>query len=109
MQLAKLESDCWQLLSGEEMHHAHPDRFWIPPLQQRESLKRGQAAKLAFEIEGEEEDGTVSIMGERMWVIVAERIGDIFIGILDNQPVCLEPSDEAYLRFWAECRFAPSM
>jgi hypothetical protein len=105
MRLAQLDSDFWRLRSAEESHLAHPDTFWIPPLHLRESLQRGQAAKLIFEIEGEEQDGAVSVLAERMWVIVAEKIGDIFIGILDNRPVCLEPSNDVYLRLGAEVPF----
>jgi hypothetical protein len=105
MRLATFERDFWQLRSGEESHREHPDTFWIPPLEQRQSLERGQAARLIFEIEGEEEDGTVSVQGERMWVIVAEKVGEVYIGILDNQPACLGPSDKVYLRFGAEVAF----
>jgi hypothetical protein len=75
--------------------------------REAEGLQRGHAAQLIFEIEGTEEDGSVSIQAERMWVIVAERVGDAYIGILDNQPVCLEPSDDVYLRFGAEVPFRP--
>jgi hypothetical protein len=103
MRLATLEHDLWQLRSGEASHRQHPETFWIPPLQQRQNLKRGQAARLIFDIEAEE-DGTVVVGGERMWVIVAEKIGDTYIGILDNQPA-LERSDSVYLRFGAEVPF----
>lgn len=105
MRLASLENNFWQLRSAEESHRKHPDTFWIPSLVERKNLKRGQAARLIFEIEGEEEDGTVSVQGERMWVIVAEKVGDTYIGILDNQPACLEQSDEVYLRYGAEVPF----
>jgi hypothetical protein len=105
MRLASFERDFWQLQSGEQSHQEHPDSFWIPPLEQRQNLQRGQAARLIFEIEGEEEGGNVSRQGERMWVIVAEKVGDVYIGILDNQPVCLGRSDEVYLRFGAEVPF----
>jgi hypothetical protein len=70
-------------------------------------LRRGQAAKLIFDIETEDESGKAVLTGERMWVIVAERIGDQFIGILDSQPACMMPNDTAYLRFGAEIPFAP--
>jgi hypothetical protein len=103
--LASFERDDWQLRSGEESHRQHPGTFWIPPLEQRENLKRGQAVRLIFEIEGEEEDGSLLVQGERMWVIVAEKVGDTYIGILDNQPSCLERSDGVYLRFGAEVPF----
>jgi hypothetical protein len=105
MRLANLERDFWQLRSGEESQRKHPDTFWIPPLEQRQNLLRGQAVRLIFEIEGEEEDGTVIVQGERMWVVVAEKVGETYIGILDNQPVCLERSDSVYLRFGAEIPF----
>lgn len=105
MRLASLETDYWQLRSGEESHAANPDTFWIPPIEQRSGLKRGQAAKLIFEIEVEGEAGAVEVDGERMWVIVAETIGEFYIGILDNKPVGFEPSEEAYLCFGAEIPF----
>jgi len=105
MRLASFERDFWQLRSGEKSYREHPDTFWIPPLEQRQNLKRGQAVRLIFEIEGEEENGSVSVQGERMWVIVAEKVGDTYIGILDNQPACLERSDEVHLRFGAEVAF----
>ena len=52
-----------------------------------------------------DENGQVIRTGERMWVIVAERIGDIFIGILNSLPACMTPDDPAYLRFGAEIPF----
>ena len=77
MRLASFERDFWELRSGEVSHREHPDKFWLPPLAQRQHLQRGQAAKLIFEIEGEEEDGSVTVQGERMWVIVAEKVGEV--------------------------------
>ena len=41
-----------------------------------------------------------------MWVIVSERIGEYYIGILDSKP-SLEPSDDMYLVFGAEIPFLP--
>ncbi len=107
MRLANLERDFWQLRSGEESHRQSPETFWLPPLEQRQTLTRGQAAKLIFDIETEDDSGKVILTGERMWVIVAERIGEFYIGILDCQPVCMTPDDSAYLRFGAEIPFAP--
>ena len=54
--------------------------------------------RLIFEIEAQDEQGVVHISGERMWVIVAERVADAYIGILDNQPACLKRSGNADLR-----------
>ena len=105
MRQATFEHDFWQLRSGEELHRQDPDAFRLPPLADRRNLNRGQAVKLIFDIEGEEEDGSVAVQGERMWVIVAERVGDAYIGILDNQPAYLDPVDGVYLRFGAEVPF----
>jgi hypothetical protein len=105
MRLASIARDSWQLRSGEESHRLHPDQFALPPLAERQNLKRGQAVKLIFDIEAADADGTVTVQGERMWVIVAEKVGDMYVGILDNQPVRLERSDAVYLRFGAEVPF----
>ncbi len=58
-----------------------------------------------FEIKSEDADGTLDISCERMWVIVAERVGDTYIGILDNQPISIERDEDVYLRFGAEVPF----
>lgn len=106
MRLAALERDGWTLRSAEEAHRLHPGTFWIPPREQRRDLQRGMAAKLLFEIEGRNADGTVSVQGERMWVIVSERVGDAYVGILVNQPL-VEPEAEVYLGPGAEIPFLP--
>ena len=106
LRLPTLERNFWQLASGEKANAEHPDTFWIPEKERRENLKRGDAAKLIFELEAEHEDtGAIEIGRERMWVIVAEKIGNTYIGILDNQPAMIEPADNVYLRFGAEVPF----
>jgi len=107
VRLPVLERDFWTLLSGEASRAAHPDTFWIPPVEARRGLRRDQAARLILEIESEDKDGTICAMGERMWVIVSERVGDLYIGILDNPPATLEHSGRAYLCFGAEVPFGP--
>ena len=91
--------------SGEASHRTNPDKFWLPPLEDRENLKRGQAAKLIFDQEGEDEDGNVTVIGERMWVIVSEAHEDYYIGILDNPPALIEPTECVYLCYGAEIPF----
>lgn len=71
MRLSSIERDFGQPRSGEESHRQHPDTFWIPPLDQRRKLRRGQAAQLIFDIKAEDEQGEVHVGGERMWVIVS--------------------------------------
>jgi hypothetical protein len=108
MRLPTLARDFWQLRSAEQSHCDHPDTFWIPSLDRRESLRRGQAARLIFDIVGEDEStGATEVQGERMWVIVAERVGDAYIGILDNQPASIEPGESTYLCFGVEIPFLP--
>jgi hypothetical protein len=105
MRLASFEHDFWRLRSGEQCHRDSPDTFWIPPHAQRQSLKRGQAARLVFELEGEDKDGQVRVGAERMWVVVAEKVGDIYLGILTDRPVSLVPGEDVYLCAGAEVPF----
>lgn len=101
--LATFEKDYWQLRSAEESHNENPDRFWIPDLQVRQNLKRGDAVKLIFDFEGYNENGELEIGGERMWAIVKEKTGDFYLGILDNQPAgiddgFLDKNSEVYFK-----------
>jgi hypothetical protein len=104
MRFPSIERNYWQLRSGEESHQAHPDTFWMPPSKERNNLRVGQAAKLIFDIEGEE-DGSVEVQGERMWVIVSEVNGGWYMGILDARPQLIETGDHVYLCFGAEIPF----
>ncbi|MBU2865121.1 hypothetical protein KO489_14780 [Reinekea forsetii] len=105
MRLASYELDYWQLRSGEKAHKANPDKFWIPEEKHRKSLKVGDAAKLIFDMEGENEDGSIEVVGERIFVIVSEVINEYYIGILDSQPAYVEPEDDFYLGFGVEIAF----
>jgi hypothetical protein len=106
VRMASFETDHWQLRSGETSHRASPERFWIPSAAERSGLTRGKAAKLIFEIEVEQVDGSVVVEAERMWVIVRDVLEGGYIGILDNKPVSFEPAADVYLRFGAEVPFA---
>lgn len=88
--LATFETDYWELRSAEKSHRENPDKFWIPELEVKQNLKRGDAVKLIFDFEGNGEDGQIEIGGERMWVIVKEKIDDFYLGILDNQPAGID-------------------
>ena len=105
MRLASYKLDFWQLRSGETAHEANPDKFWIPEEEQRKNLNVGDAAKLIFDIEGENEDGTIEVVGERIFVIISEVINEYYIGILDSQPAYVEPEDDFYLGFGVEIAF----
>ena len=76
MRQPSLKTDYWELRSAEESHAKYGDRFWIPSLEDRQNIKRGQAARLIFDIEVDNE-GEIEVQGERMYVIVSEKIGDV--------------------------------
>jgi hypothetical protein len=104
MRQPSIETDYWELRSAEKSHAKYGEKFWIPSLEQRQSIERGQAARLIFDIKTNNE-GKLEIAGERMWVIVKEKIGDTYIGILDNQPTCSNFEDDVYLCLGAEVPF----
>lgn len=91
MRFPSLERDLWQLRPAEQPHAAAAH------------LKRGQAAQLIFDVQSIDEHGSPEVIGERMWVVLAESLDDAYIGRLDHQPVLL--TDDSYLRFGAEVPF----
>lgn len=101
------ELDFWELRSAEQNHAVHPDTFWIPSIDERKNLQVGQAAKLIFDIESEDQEGNIHVQGERMWVIVSEIINDEYIGILASKPTSFDPADEVYLCYGVEIPFKP--
>jgi hypothetical protein len=104
MRQASIKTDYWELRSAEASHAKYGEQFWVPPLNQRQNLQRGQAVRLVFDIEVRNE-GKLAIVGERMWVIVKEKTDDTYIGILDNQPTCSNFEDNVYLCLGAEIPF----
>jgi len=70
----------WRIKTPDDSGHEQRD----------EHLRRGQAVKLAFEIS--ERSGGTTI--ERMWVLVVERIGARYIGMLLNDPKTRPPNGD---------------
>ena len=54
-----------------------------------------------FLIEADADEGVT----ERMWVFVTEKVGDIDVGLLDNEPAFFELNAETYLVRLAEVPF----
>lgn len=105
MRLATLGEDGWELRSAEEAHARSPSTFWIPGLDRRRGLRRGQGAKLLFDIQTRSPRGSVEISGERMWVVVADRVGERFLGRLVTEPVSVPEGEAHYLCVGAEIPF----
>ena len=70
------------LMDGVAHNHASPDTFEIPQAALREMLKVGDHAKLGFR--------SLSEGGERMWVLITERIDGRYRGTLANGPVVVD-------------------
>lgn len=88
--LPNLHDDGYAFVSGIESHREAPKTFWIPSEEEKVKVGRGTLVKLNFDIRTADKDGQDQMNGERMWVIVVERDGDWFSGILDNQPTCTD-------------------
>lgn len=88
------ERDGWCLEDGEERQREAPDTFWLPELKDRQSLQPGDLVKLIFRIAVDNDEEPVAV--ERMWVIVRERVGDRYLGILDNDPRAIGENEELW-------------
>jgi hypothetical protein len=88
------ELDGWCLDDGEARHREAPETFWIPALEDRERLGPGDLVKLIFRIAIDKEVEPVAV--ERMWVLVRERVGGAYLGLLDNDPSALAENDELW-------------
>jgi uncharacterized protein YegJ (DUF2314 family) len=88
-------ADGWELESGEIRHAEAPDSFWIPPREDRERLRLGDIVQLLFRIELDDEDESEIV--ERMWVVVRGRVGNLYFGILDNQPASIAENEELWI------------
>jgi hypothetical protein len=97
------ELDGWCLEDGEARHGEAPETFAIPDLERRQALQRGDLAKLIFRISLDNVEEPEAI--ERMWVLVRERVGDLYLGVLDNDPFSIEENCELWSG--AELPFAP--
>jgi hypothetical protein len=83
------------LISAEECHARTPERFWIPDKADRDSLQPGDTAKVLFRTYTGDNIG-----GERIWIEVAGRVGDKYIGRLGNTPFIIagKYGDRVYFR-----------
>ena len=87
------DQDGWCLEDGEALHSEAPETFWLPHVERREALQPGDLAKLIFRIAVDNDEEPVAV--ERMWVLVRERVGEHYLGILDNDPFAIEENDDS--------------
>lgn len=88
--LTQIDEDGWELDDGEEINRSAPNSFWMPPSKQRNSLLPGQIVKLIFRIKTIDASKVKEFHVERMWVIVQERLDNVYRGILDDDPYCTD-------------------
>jgi hypothetical protein len=71
----------WWLDDAERQSRTHPDSFFIPARERRESLVVGDQVKLVFLFSPPTEAS-----GERMWVDVVDVADGRYVGELRNEP-----------------------
>lgn len=101
---AVIEQDGWTLVSAEERHARSPETFVIPSRTERESLTSGDGVKLLFDIETREAGKVIDRGVDRLWVIVKNKTGDLYVGVLDSDPGI---SEGLTLRPGTELLFGP--
>lgn len=87
-----LSKKSWKLGVAKKRRNEGPYTFYVPSKKVIDKLKKGNFAKLLFEVKRKATPST-----ERMWVQINERKGDKLIGRLDNDPIGikdLKPGDE---------------
>jgi hypothetical protein len=73
--------------------------YWVPPEEDRQSIRPGDLVKLLFSIATAAADGGTKLHRERMWVNVDGQQGSLYTGRLANHP--FEPGRMARgLRVW---------
>lgn len=83
---SEIEKSGWTLASAVERNAEFPETFQIPAKERRNSLKRGEAAQILFDIETRENGIIVDRGIDRMWVIVISVLYDSYRGVLDSEP-----------------------
>ena len=76
----------WLLGDAEEQHRARPRSFFIPSLEERESIAVGGLARFLFVVRDPVPEAP---RAERMWVEVRDVEATEYIGVLQNQPLAI--------------------
>jgi hypothetical protein len=120
MHLPMLNRDLWQLVTPEALMvevdliipgvpNIQRSNAAMPYVNDRRCLKRGEGAQLVFQILPTPEEAKLGMQGrmQRMWVAVAERQENVYVGILNVHPAGNYADRDFYLRPGAEIPFLP--
>jgi hypothetical protein len=81
----------YKLDNAIKLNKKYPTTFLIPHKEEIESIKVGDEVKLIFSQSGK--------IKARMWVLVTKKIGNTFIGKLDNIPLSLTLTPGQLIKF----------
>lgn len=81
-----------KLTNCEKQNKKNSKTFLIPPAIIRRNLRKGDSAKLIFEMSKSE--GPFN--AERMWVKIVENTSNGYMGKLNNTPILFDPDDLAF-------------
>jgi len=81
-----MQGQAWWLTDAAQSQRNYPYTFYKPSRATTARLGIGDLVKLIFEFDNPNPEGWSA---ERMWVIITERNGDVFNGVLDNEPAQL--------------------
>lgn len=88
----------YTLMDGVERNKKHPTTFEIPSSAEKQTLKVGEYVKLGFVIDHPDH----GVCGERMWVKITKYKAGKGEGTLDNNPMAVELSHGAVVKFAAK-------
>jgi hypothetical protein len=92
----------------EETAKQYPDSFFIPPIEERKSQKRGDSVRLHFHIKNPQEGEP---RAERMWVKIKQEMGLFrsYKGELENAPAYIEDLNPGDLITFKACHIAQTI
>lgn len=77
--------------SGIESNRKWPDSFWVPEGDVKDQIHPGDLVKLMWRVKRDP--------GERMWVKVTRRDGDLLVGTLENWPIFVRMDPGEKIKF----------
>lgn len=107
--LPTMGRDRFELLNAVEWSRLHPETYLIPVATERGNLLRGDLVRLTFRIRVSKARKAQA----RIWVIISRKIGDYYVGVVDNDSEFSEShnlvrcGDEVAFRSENICNISP--